>query len=122
TRSMPSGEVRLDSAYALQVGQLDRGFRQMAEMINTSRLSNAMRSAALMRRATVEAIDHARGREIFGKALIDQPLMRATLIPLQVESEGALGMIFYAGQQLEASDHGDERATKLIRVLTPIAK
>lgn len=122
TRSMPSGEVRLDSAYALQVGQLDRGFRQMAEMINTSRLSNAMRSAALMRRATVEALDHARGREIFGKALIDQPLMRATLMPLQVESEGALGMIFYAGQQLEASDHGDERATKLIRVLTPIAK
>lgn len=122
TRSMPSGEVRLDGAYALQVGQLDRGFRQMAEMINTSRLSNAMRSTALMRRATVEAIEHARGREIFGKNLIDQPLMRATLMPLQLESEGALGMIFYAGQQLEAADAGDDHASKLIRVLTPIAK
>jgi len=122
TRSMPSGEVRLNSAYALQVGQLDRGFKQMAEMINTSRLSNAMRSAALMRRATVEAIEHARRREIFGKRLINQPLMRATLLPLQIESEGALGMIFYAGQQLQDADHGDERASKLIRVLTPIAK
>lgn len=122
TRSMPSGEVRLDRAYALQVGQLGRGFRQMAEMINSSRLSNAMRSAALMRRATVEAIEHARGREIFGKNLIDQPLMRATLMPLQIEAEGALGMIFFAGQQLEDSDHGDENSAQLIRVLTPIAK
>ena len=51
TRSMPSGEVTLHGAYALQVGELDRGFRQMTEMLNTSRLSNAMRSAGLMRRA-----------------------------------------------------------------------
>ncbi len=73
TRSMPSGEVSLTGAYALQVGELDRGFRQMAEMVNTSRLSNAMRSSALMRRAVRDAVDHTRERVVFGKALFDQP-------------------------------------------------
>ena len=34
TRSMASGEVTLEDAYALPVGDLRRGFLQMAEMLN----------------------------------------------------------------------------------------
>ena len=101
TRSMPSGEVTLDGAYAVQVGELDRGFRQMAEMVNTSRLSNAMRSTALMRRSLNEALAHARKRVVFGKTLIEAPLMRMTLLPLQAEAEAALGLVFYAGDMLQ---------------------
>ncbi|MEU3332631.1 acyl-CoA dehydrogenase family protein [Glutamicibacter creatinolyticus] len=122
TRSMPSGEITLDGAWALQVGELNRGFRQMAEMINTSRLSNAMRAAALMRRSVKEAVEHSRQRVVFGKALIDQPLMRMTLLPLQLEAEAALGMVFHAGDVLERADAGDQLAKDQIRVLTPIAK
>lgn len=122
TRSMPSGEVTLDGAYALQVGRLDHGFKQMAEMINTSRLSNAMRSTALMRRAVCESVTHARQRVVFGKPLMEQPLMRMTILPMQLEAEAALGLIFHSGDCLQKADAGDERAKKIIRVLTPIAK
>ncbi|TQC47743.1 acyl-CoA dehydrogenase [Rhodococcus sp. WS4] len=122
TRSMPSGEVSLTGAYALQVGELDRGFRQMAEMVNTSRLSNAMRSSALMRRAVRDAVDHTRQREVFGKKLFDQPLMRATLLPLALDAEAALALVAYSAQCLQAADAGDESARGLIRVLTPLAK
>ena len=122
TRSMPSGEVTLDGAYAVQVGELDRGFRQMAEMVNTSRLSNAMRSTALMRRSLNEAISHARKRVVFGKTLIEAPLMRMTLLPLQAEAEAALGLVFYAGDMLQRGDAGDAEAAAQIRVLTPLAK
>ncbi|NVN00258.1 acyl-CoA dehydrogenase family protein [Arthrobacter sp. SDTb3-6] len=122
TRSMPSGEITLDGAYALQVGELDRGFKHMAEMINTSRLSNAMRSTALMRRAVAESVAHARQRVVFGKPLMEQPLMRMTILPLQLEAEAALGLIFHSGDTLQKADAGDERAKALIRVLTPIAK
>lgn len=122
TRSMPSGEITLDGAYALQIGELDRGFRQMAEMINTSRLSNAMRSAALMRRAVSESVGHARKRVVFGKPLMEQPLMRMTILPMQLEAEAALGLIFYAGDCLQKADAGDEHAKEIIRALTPIAK
>ncbi|TMC09547.1 MAG: DNA alkylation response protein, partial [Chloroflexi bacterium] len=47
TRDMATGEVTLDGALAHQVGDLDRGFVQMAVMINASRLSNAVRSAGM---------------------------------------------------------------------------
>ncbi|MFD6895246.1 acyl-CoA dehydrogenase family protein [Rhodococcus sp. NPDC060086] len=122
TRSMPSGEVTLDGAYALQVGDLDRGFRQMTEMLNTSRLSNAMRSSALMRRAVRDAVAHTRDREVFGTPLFDQPLMRATLLPLLLDAEGALAVVAYAGATLDLADHGDEQAKAVVRILTPVAK
>ncbi|MCQ4152243.1 acyl-CoA dehydrogenase family protein [Rhodococcus qingshengii] len=122
TRSMPSGEVTLNRAHALQVGELDRGFRQMAEMVNTSRLSNAMRSSALMRRAVREAVEHSKSRVVFGKKLFDQPLMRATLLPLALDAEASLALVAYSAQCLQAADGGDEQARALIRVLTPIAK
>ena len=51
TRSMASGEIKLEGAIAYAVGKLDRGFVQMAEMVNSSRLSNGVKSTALMRRA-----------------------------------------------------------------------
>ena len=51
TRSMASGEIRLEGATAYLVGEEARGFVQMADMINMSRLSNGMRAAGLMRRA-----------------------------------------------------------------------
>ncbi|MCR8695325.1 acyl-CoA dehydrogenase family protein [Rhodococcus pyridinivorans] len=122
TRSMPSGEVTLHGAYALQVGDLDRGFRQMTEMLNTSRLSNAMRSSALIRRAVRDAVAHTRDRVVFGKSLFDQPLMRATLLPLLLDAEAALALVAYSGATLDRADHGDEQARSVVRILTPVAK
>ncbi|MDQ8703810.1 acyl-CoA dehydrogenase family protein [Streptomyces sp. LHD-70] len=122
SRSIASGEVTLDAAYATPVGQLDRGFRQMAEMVNVSRLSNAMRATALMRRAVRESVDHTRTREVFGKPLFEQPLMRATLLPLLVDAEAALGLVLEAAARLTEADQGSAAARDLIRVLTPLAK
>ena len=67
---MASAEVTYAGAVAYPVGDLARGFKQMMEMVNVSRLSNAMRSAALMRRALHEALTHARARGL-GRPLAD---------------------------------------------------
>ncbi|WP_030178027.1 acyl-CoA dehydrogenase family protein [Streptomyces sp. NRRL S-813] len=122
SRSIASGEVTLDEAYATPVGELGRGFRQMVEMVNVSRLSNAMRATALMRRAVRESIDHTRTREVFGQPLFEQPLMRATLLPLIVDAEAALGLVLEAAARLTAADEGSTAARDLVRVLTPLAK
>ncbi|WP_409056197.1 acyl-CoA dehydrogenase family protein [Streptomyces sp. SYP-A7185] len=122
SRSIASGEVTLDEAYATPVGRLTHGFRQMAEMLNVSRLSNAMRATALMRRAVRESVDHTRTRHVFGKPLFDQPLMRATLLPLILDTEAALGLVLEAAARLTAADDGDGHARALVRVLTPLAK
>ncbi|MFF1563035.1 acyl-CoA dehydrogenase family protein [Streptomyces sp. NPDC058293] len=127
SKSIASGEVTLEEAYATPVGQLTHGFRQMAEMLNVSRLSNAMRATALMRRAVRESVDHTRVRHVFGKPLFEQPLMRATLLPMIIDTEGALALVLEAAARLTAADEeaarGEEGvARELVRVLTPLAK
>ncbi|MFD3562164.1 acyl-CoA dehydrogenase family protein [Streptomyces sp. NPDC058686] len=122
SKSIASGEVTLEEAYATPVGRLTDGFRQMAEMLNVSRLSNAMRATALMRRAVREAVDHTHTRHVFGKPLFEQPLMRATLLPMIIDTEGALALVLEAAAELTAADDGDGTARDLVRVLTPLAK
>ena len=122
TKSMASGEVTLDGAYAVQVGELDRGFRQMTEMVNLSRLSNAVRAVALMRRGLHEATQHADSRVVFGRKLIDQPLLRLDLLRMTADVETGLAMVFYCAEQLDRADGGDLDAQSLIRLLTPLAK
>ena len=47
-RLSKTGEIRLEGAQAYLVGEPGRGFVQMADMINNSRLSNGVRAAGLM--------------------------------------------------------------------------
>src|ERR1700710_39399 len=94
TRSMASGEIKLEGAIAYAVGKLDRGFVQMAEMVNWSRLSNGVKSTALMRRAMHDALTVARGRVVFGQRLIDLPLARRQLMKIMLATEQALSMRF----------------------------
>jgi acyl-CoA dehydrogenase len=122
TRSMASGEVVLDGALAYAIGPLDRGFVQMAEMINASRLSNGVRAAGLMRRALNEAFAVCRSREAFGKRLMDLPLQRRQMLKIMLPAEQALSMVLYTALVLERADAGEEQAARLVRLLTPLIK
>ncbi len=122
TRSMASGEIRLEGATAYLIGETGRGFVQMADMVNNSRLSNGVRSAGLMRRAVSEAFYIARHRQAFGKALIDLPLMRRQLLKILLPSEQARSMVFQTAEVLRRSDSGDKQAYSLLRILTPLIK
>jgi acyl-CoA dehydrogenase len=122
TRSMASGEVVLDGAEAWLVGDIDRGFVQMAEMINASRLSNAVRAAGLMRRAFLEAREVCIHRVAFGRRLLDFPLQRRQLMKIMLAAEQALSMVMYTATRLEAADRGDAEAAKELRLLTPLLK
>ncbi len=122
TRGMPSGEIKLEGALAWLVGDPQQGFKQMADMINMSRLSNGMRAAGLMRRALTEALFVARNRIAFGKPLIELPLMRRQLLKLMLPAEAARSVLFYASKELEKSDTGDEAARRRVRLLTPLIK
>ena len=122
TRSMASGEIRLEGAFAWLVGERGRGFQQMADMINNSRLSNGMRAAGLMRRALTEALYVARNRRAFGKRLIEMPLMRRQLMKMLVTTEQARSVMFQTATALEKADKGDKTAAQLLRILTPLIK
>ena len=122
TRSMASGEVRLEGAEAYLVGARGRGFQQMADMVNNSRLSNGVRAAGLMRRATSEALFIARRRKAFGKTLIEMPLMRRQLTKMLVAAEQARTMMFLTAAALHRADRGDAEGARLARIMTPLIK
>ncbi|MGB3289533.1 MAG: acyl-CoA dehydrogenase family protein [Burkholderiaceae bacterium] len=122
TRSMASGEIRLEGAVAWLIGERGRGFQQMADMINNSRLSNGMRAAGLMRRSLSEAMYFVHNRQAFGKRLVDMPLMQRQLLKMQVATEQARSVMFQTATQLDKADHGDSQAKTLVRILTPLIK
>jgi hypothetical protein len=122
SRSMPTGEYEFQGAVGYPVGDIGRGFAQMAEMINVSRLSNGMRAAAMMRRSLLEAVVHARGRSAFGKALFEQPLLREQVFEMTLDSEAALAIVLYAARCLDEADAGSEFHQSLVRIVTPMIK
>jgi acyl-CoA dehydrogenase len=122
TRSMASGEIKLEGAIAYAVGRLDRGFVQMAEMVNSSRLSNGVKSTALMRRAHHDAMTVAQGRVVFGQRIIDLPLARRQLMKIMLATEQALSMSFLTADALDRAEAGSQDAAALLRILTPTLK
>lgn len=122
TRDMASGEITMEGAIAYQVGDLSKGFKQMMSMVNASRLSNAVRSTALMRRSFLEAIVSARGRVAFGSALSEKALMKETIFELLLDSEAAVSAIFYTAFVYDLSEQGSKTHEKLLRILTPVLK
>jgi hypothetical protein len=119
---MASGEISLDRATAWMIGAPGDGFRQMADMINNSRLSNGVRSAGMMRRAATEALFIAHRRRAFGQLLIEMPLMRRQLAKILVPAEQARSMMFLAAEALRRADAGEADAYPLLRILTPLMK
>ncbi len=122
TRSMASGEIKLEGAVAYPVGRLDQGLKQMMEQVNLSRLSHGVRAAAMMRRCVNEALTVARYREAFGKRLIDHPLARRQLLKLIVPAEQALSMVLAAAAVMGEADAGSSEAADTLRILTPLVK
>nr|BBH95549.1 acyl-CoA dehydrogenase [Thermogemmatispora argillosa] len=123
TRSLATGEVTLEGAFAYQVGALERGFIQMTEMINLTRIWAAIGSLAAMRRSLLEAAVHTQGRMVFGRRLCDHPLMRRQLVDLLLEVEGCAALAFETTAVLERVDRdGREEDRRLLRILTPLCK
>jgi hypothetical protein len=122
TRSMASGEITFEGAIAYAVGRLDRGFVQMAEMVNSSRLSNGVKSTALMRRAYHDAMTVARNRVVFGSRIIDLPLGRRQLMKILLATEQALSLSFVTADALDRAEAGSQDAAALLRILTPTLK
>ena len=115
-RSNASGEIELDGAWARLVGEEGRGVRTIIDMVQHTRLDCTLGSAALMRRAFVEAFHHCRHREAFGRRLVEQPLMQNVLADLAIDSEAATLLALRVARAF------DENDTAFARLAVAIAK
>jgi alkylation response protein AidB-like acyl-CoA dehydrogenase len=122
TKSMASGEIRLEGALAYPVGRLGRGIKQMMHQVNLSRLSHGVRAAAMMRRCLNEALAAARGRTAFGRSVADFPLMRRQLVKLLLPTEQAQAVAMHTAYVFGLANEGDAGAEAQLRILTPLVK
>ncbi|HYQ79310.1 MAG TPA: acyl-CoA dehydrogenase family protein, partial [Solirubrobacterales bacterium] len=88
-RSNASSEVEFDAASAWLVGEEGAGVRTIIEMVNHTRLDCVLGGATGMRAGVAQAIHHTTHRSVFGRELVEQPLMRNVLADLAIESEAA---------------------------------
>lgn len=124
TRKVPTAELTLEGTPAVLVKGTADGVRDIAPMLNVTRLWNAVSAAALMRRGVALARDYARRRSAFGSVLAEKPLHADTLAGLQAETEAALHLAFYVAELTGREEAGelDERGSCLLRLLTPLVK
>jgi putative acyl-CoA dehydrogenase len=120
-RSNASSEVELSGTAGWLVGEEGRGVPVIIEMVAHTRLDCAVGAAAGMRHGLAEAAWHAAHRTAFGRLLAEQPLMRAVLADLAIESEAATAVALRLARAFDRADH-DPHETAFRRAATPVVK
>ncbi len=101
TRAVPTGEVDLPGSEAHLIGREQEGVYMTLEILNVSRLANAIGAMATAKKAHLEVMERVRRRAAFGRTLRDHPLIRRDLTDLAVRSAGGLALAFRAVDQFD---------------------
>src|SRR5882724_8588163 len=124
TRKVPTAELTLDGTPAQLVKGTTDGVRNIAPLLNITRLWNGISAVSLMRRGLALALDYANRRTAFGTTLSAKPLHMDTLAGLQSEFEAAFHLAFFAAELTGRSETIElsEDHTILLRLLIPVMK
>jgi putative acyl-CoA dehydrogenase len=120
-RSNASSEVVFEGAHGLLLGAEGRGIATIIEMVTLTRLDCAVSSAGLARFALAVALNHCRQRIVFGRPLIEQPLMRQVLADLALEVEAATALVFRLARAFD-NQREDPAEQSFTRLMTPAIK
>ncbi|MDX1678575.1 acyl-CoA dehydrogenase family protein [Arsukibacterium sp.] len=118
--SNASSEVEFRGAFAWRVGDEGRGVATIIEMVAMTRFDCMTGSAALMRAALAQALQHTAGRSAFGKNLQQQPLMQNVLADLVLESEAALALSMRVAHALDLPEQPQQQ--HFMRLATAVGK
>ena len=115
TRALATGEIVFDDAVAYPIGALEDGFKIAAGVVlNTSRWLNAVGSAAITRRAYLEAAAFARERVAFGQPIVEFPLVRESLAVMRTEAEAALASTVEVTKLVDSPDPDDVAVHRIL--------
>ena len=120
-RSNASAEAEFDAAAAWRVGDEGRGIATILDMVTLTRLDCAVASTGLMRAGFAEAVHHVRHRAVFGKALIDQPLMMRVLSDMALDLAAALALSLRLAEAVDMADEQPAEAA-YARLMNPVVK
>lgn len=100
TKQLPTAELLLDGCVAERISQPGRGVADIANMLNITRIHNAVASISGMRRILSLARDYSTRREVFGQPQAKWPLHTATLARLEVQTRACTLLLFEAARLL----------------------
>ena len=120
-RSNASSEVQFDGAGAWRIGEEGRGIATILEMVTLTRLDCAVASTGLMRAALAEAVHHVRHRAVFGKALVDQPVMLRVLSDMSLDLAACLALSLRLAEAFDMAEQQPSEAA-YARLMTPAVK
>ncbi len=121
TKGLPTGEIELLGAEAVEVAAPPMGFKLMMEALEYSRVHNAVGSVGVQRRALREALAWAKTRHTFGHLLSDYPMVQDELLHMRVQFEAGALLAFEAAIAFDEVQQNAERRTWL-RLATALAK
>jgi alkylation response protein AidB-like acyl-CoA dehydrogenase len=121
TKGLPTGEIDLLGAEAVEIAPPPEGFKLMMEALEYSRVHNAVGSVGVQRRALREALAWARTRRAFGHVLSDYPMVQDELLRMRVQFEAGALLAFEAAIAFDETQQSTERRTWL-RLATALAK
>jgi putative acyl-CoA dehydrogenase len=90
-------------------------------MVHHTRLDCVSGSAGLLRQALAQALHHAAHRAVFGRRLVEQPLMQNVLADLALESEAATALMLRLARAYDEAP-ADEGQRAFARIATAVAK
>jgi alkylation response protein AidB-like acyl-CoA dehydrogenase len=124
TRKVPTAELTLNGTPAQLVQGTTDGVRNIAPLLNITRLWNGISAVSLMRRSIALALDYSGKRSAFGAPLSEKPLHMDTLAGLEAEAEAAFHLAFLVAELTGRAETGeiDEEQALLLRLLTPLMK
>ncbi len=139
----PTAAIHFERAEGFLVGNEGEGFKAMLSLMNNARLGVAAQGVGIAEAALSVALQYARDRVQFGRAIAEQPLMKDRLAKMTLELEGSRALLYRAcalvdqnhaienalarERELSASERVElealfERNDTRIRLLTPLAK
>lgn len=120
-RSNASSEVEFSDTFGFLLGAPDAGIRTILDMVTLARLDCALASSGIMRASLAEAVHHARGRNVFGKPLVAQPIMTRVLADMALDVAGATALSLRLAEAFDKARDSAEDAA-YARIMTPVVK
>ncbi len=121
TKGLPTGEIDLLGAEAIEIAPPPMGFKLMMEALEYSRVHNAVGSVGIQRRSLQEALAWAGSRRAFGQVLKEFPMVQDDLLRLRVQFEAGALLAFESAIAFDVVQRKAEHRTWL-RLTTALAK
>ncbi len=102
-------DVRVPQRYL--IGEEGAGFTYQMQQFQEERLTCAVSALLYMERAITETIDYTRGRQVFGRPLLDNQVIHFRLAELKTEVEALRALIYRATETYVGGEDVTELAS-----------